>query len=265
MGPSSPAVLLVAGRYRWVPGWPYYLAASMAHRQRARVTMLWWSFFAGAWFDSGYMFQRRRIVEVPISVRYAQSSNCASRRLPCHGAEDVPLVPCSRPQRFPSCSLLIRYSTSLSWRRVQLFTGAGRAADFGQRFPTVALVAFLPGQGRRDCAGPAVRVHAVRRQFEIPQFAARFFWTLSFARPLCATTDAHFRCPSQFIHSCVRPCDHACRWKCPRFRSSRIRWTFQLATETGARLFNSFGLMAAMTVFFDAFCVIFRAPPVFGV
>ena len=40
----------------------------MALRQRARVTMLWWRFFAGAWFDSGYMFQRRRIVEVPLSV-----------------------------------------------------------------------------------------------------------------------------------------------------------------------------------------------------
>ena len=26
------------------PGWPYYLTASVAHRQRAQVTMLWWSF-----------------------------------------------------------------------------------------------------------------------------------------------------------------------------------------------------------------------------
>ena len=41
-----------------VPGWPYYLAASMAHRQRARMTMLRWCFWAGAWFDSGYMFHR---------------------------------------------------------------------------------------------------------------------------------------------------------------------------------------------------------------
>ena len=32
---------------RWVTGWPYDMAAPVAHRQRARVT--------GAWFDSGYM------------------------------------------------------------------------------------------------------------------------------------------------------------------------------------------------------------------
>ena len=32
--PALPAVLLVAGRCRWVPGWPYYLAASVAHRQQ---------------------------------------------------------------------------------------------------------------------------------------------------------------------------------------------------------------------------------------
>ena len=57
-GSSSPAVLLVAGRCRWVPGWPHYLAASMTHRQWARVTMLRWCLWAGAWFDSGYMFQR---------------------------------------------------------------------------------------------------------------------------------------------------------------------------------------------------------------
>ena len=40
-------------------------------------------------------------------------SNCASRRLPCHGAEDVSLGLVSRPRRFPSCSSLIRCSMSL--------------------------------------------------------------------------------------------------------------------------------------------------------
>ena len=98
----------------------------MAHRQRSRVTMLRRCFWAGAWFDSGYMFQRRRTVEVPISVhrqsggfallsrdKSAQCQTVQSRRLPCHGAEDVSLVPCSRPQRFPSCSLLIRWSSWL--------------------------------------------------------------------------------------------------------------------------------------------------------
>ena len=98
----------------------------MAHRQRSRVTMLRRCFWAGAWFDSGYMFQRRRTVEGPVSVhrqsggfallyrdRSAQCQTVHSRRLPCHGAEDVSLVPCSRPQRFPSCSLLIRWSSWL--------------------------------------------------------------------------------------------------------------------------------------------------------
>ena len=88
-----------------LPMGPSYLAASVAHRQRARVTMLWWSFFAGAWFDSGYMFQRPRTVEVPLSVhrqsdtaliyrdRYAQCQTVQGRRPPCHGAEDVSLGP----------------------------------------------------------------------------------------------------------------------------------------------------------------------------
>ena len=40
LGPVSPAVLLVIGRVRWVTGWPYHLAASVAHRQSARVTCL---------------------------------------------------------------------------------------------------------------------------------------------------------------------------------------------------------------------------------
>ena len=33
VGPGSPAVLLVVGRGRWVPGWPYCLAAPVAHRR----------------------------------------------------------------------------------------------------------------------------------------------------------------------------------------------------------------------------------------
>ena len=78
----------------------------MAHRQWAMVTWLRWCSWAGAWFDSGYMFQRRRTVEVPISVhrqsggfallyrdRSAQCQTVQSRRLPCHGAEDVSLGP----------------------------------------------------------------------------------------------------------------------------------------------------------------------------
>ena len=61
--PAHQRHCLVAGCCRWVTGRPYDMAASMAHRQRAMVTMLWWSFFAGAWFDSGYKFQRLRTAE----------------------------------------------------------------------------------------------------------------------------------------------------------------------------------------------------------
>ena len=38
VGPGSPAVLLVVGRGRWVPDWPYYLAAPVVHRAWTRVT-----------------------------------------------------------------------------------------------------------------------------------------------------------------------------------------------------------------------------------
>ena len=171
----------------------------MAHRQRSRVTMLRRCFWSGAWFDSGIMFQRRRTVEVPISVhrqsggfallyrdKSAQCQTVQSRRLPCHGAEDVSLVPCSRPQRFPSCSLF--------------------PSCRPQRFP-----------------GPAVRVHAVWRQSR-SHSCSPFFWTLSFARSLCATTDAHGRCPRAVHRRFSRPCDHAAtfaQWKCSRFSYRR--------------------------------------------
>ena len=89
---------------RWVTGWPYDMAASMAHRQWAMVTWLRWCSWAGAWF--------RQCIHVPASTycggaSFSPSSkwwilllftetgthsvNCASRRLPCHGAEDVSL------------------------------------------------------------------------------------------------------------------------------------------------------------------------------
>ena len=133
-------------RCRWDPGWPYYLAASMAHRQRARVTMLRWCFWAGAWFDSGYMFQRRRTVEVLFSVHrqsggycsYSQrqvctvqtcyatvtcthSANCADDRRDFPGAAlgpvfDMPVV----VQRHMHCPRVSRSSTSPSWRRCSL-------------------------------------------------------------------------------------------------------------------------------------------------
>ena len=104
MGPSSPAVLLVAGRCRWVPGWPYYLAASMAHRQWAQgddatMVLLGWclvrqwmhvpasSYCGGASFSSSSKWWTLLFSE----DRYAQCQTVQGRRLPCHGAEDVSL------------------------------------------------------------------------------------------------------------------------------------------------------------------------------
>ena len=90
---------------------------------------------------------------------------------------------------------------------------------------------------------------------EIPQLQLVFSWT-----SCCSAVLSNNKCPwsmVQFIDGCERPCDYEFQWKCSRFRSSRTWWTFQLATETGARV----STVAAMMVF-DAFCVIFRAPPV---
>ena len=143
MGPSSSAALLVAGRCRWVTGRPYDMAVSMAHRQWAMVTFLRWCSWAGAWFDSGYKFQRRRTVEVPLLVHrqsggycsclqrqvrtvqtcYAavtctHSANCADDRRVFSGAAlgpvlDMPVV----VQLHMHCPRVSRSSTSPSWRR----------------------------------------------------------------------------------------------------------------------------------------------------
>ena len=61
------------------------------------------------------------------------SVNCASRRLPCHGAEDVSLGLVSRPQRFPSA--VQRSGVSCPCR-----AGSADSCDVvgGGRDPTVA-------------------------------------------------------------------------------------------------------------------------------
>ena len=230
MGPSSPAALLVAGRCRWVTGWPYDMAASMAHRQWAMVMWLRWCSWAGAWFDSGYMFQRLRTVEVPLLVHrqsggycsYLQRqvhtvSNCASRRLPCHGAEDVSLGLVSRPRRFPSCSTLIRCSMSL-------LRSSSR---------------FLRSRGRRS------RSHSCS-SYSLDQVVAR---------PLRATTDAYgCRSSSTILDVPVIMRDSG---NAPDsvhrgyggHSSSQQRQVLDLT-------------VAAMMGLFGAFCVIFRAPRV---
>ena len=70
VGPSSPAVLLVVGRVRWVTGRPHNMAAPVAHRQRARVI--------GAWFDSGYMVCVNSWVLVPYSTSFLRAGELGS-------------------------------------------------------------------------------------------------------------------------------------------------------------------------------------------
>ena len=145
MGPSSSAALLVAGCCRWVTGRPYDMAASMAHRQRAMVTLLQWCSWAGAWFDSGYKFQRLRTVEVPLFVHRQSGGYCSFTETGSHSATcyvccdvypqcnsaddrrdspgavfgpvvDMPVI----VQRHMHSSRLSWSSTSPSWRRCSL-------------------------------------------------------------------------------------------------------------------------------------------------
>ena len=156
MGPSSPAVLLVAGRCRWVPGWPYYLATSMAHRHRAKVTML------------GSTVDTCSSVDVLGGASFSSSSKWWILLLFTEtGTHSVKLC------KVVDCPVIAQ-------RTFPLVSSADH-----RDFP-VAVYWF---GGRRGCAGPAFRVHAVRRQSR-SHFCSPFFWTLSFAHPLCATTGA---------------------------------------------------------------------------
>ena len=210
VGPSSPAVLLVAGRCRWVTGWPYYLAASMAHRQRSRVTLLRRCFWSVAWFDSGIMFQRRRTVEVPISVhrqsggfallyrdKSAQCQTVQSRRLPCHGAEDVSLVPCSRPQRFPSCSLLLCCSASVVVQVLQFgYTPCGDSRD-----PTVAARFSGPCRSHARCVQRQMPMVDVLVQFidgsHVPVITQRRLLSGSAPDSVIAGDSGHSSCATE--------------------------------------------------------------------
>ena len=88
--------------------------------------MLWWSFFAGLGstvdtFSSVDVLWRclfQFIVKVVDTAliyrdRYGQCQSVQSCRLPCHGAEDVSLVLCSRPERFSQLQSIDRWSSSL--------------------------------------------------------------------------------------------------------------------------------------------------------
>ena len=67
----------------------------------------------------------------------------------------------------------------------------------------------------------------------------------------------------QFIDSCERPCDHTStfvQWLGLRFSSSPESWTDHLCNRALIRCFQQ-TLYGSDDGFFDAFCVIFRAPP----
>ena len=67
----------------------------------------------------------------------------------------------------------------------------------------------------------------------------------------------------QFIDSCERPCDHTAtvvQWQSLRFSSSPESWTDQLCNRAWYLTFSKGGLWREWG-FFDAFCVVFRAPP----
>ena len=72
------------------------------------------------------------------------------------------------------------------------------------------------------------------------------------ARPLCAATDVLGRCPSQFIDSCVRRAPDSGDREFGGHSSSQQRQVLDFQQW-------SYG---GDDGFFNAFCVIFRAPPV---
>ena len=98
------------------------------------MTMLRWCFWAGAWFDSGYMFQRT--VEVPLSVHRQSGGHCSylqrqirtvhfvqGRRLQCHGAEDVSLGLVQQTTEIPQLQFIDQVLMS-SLRRSSRFVGS---------------------------------------------------------------------------------------------------------------------------------------------
>ena len=152
--------------------------------------MLRWCFWAGAWFDSGYMFQRRRTVEVPLSVHRPETGTHSVKLCKVVDntvmAEDVFVGP------------------------VQQTTEISQLQSIDEVFDVllVQVQQFM--------------VHAVRSQVEIPQLQPVLLDPVV-RTPLCATTVVW----SMFWRSSstvLRPCDHAAtfaQWKCPRFSFRR--------------------------------------------
>ena len=111
---------------------------------------------------------------------------CKVLDYPVMAQRTFPLVPCSRPQRFPSCSLLVRWSSWLC----------------------------------RSCSSGTRREETV----EIPQLQP-VFWNLSFARPLCATTVAWsmFWRSSSTVLTSLWPCSDVCSVEVPQVQFSPLK------------------------------------------
>ena len=141
-----------------------------------------------------------RTVEVPLPVHrqsggycfYVTETGTHSVKLcnvvdnPVMAQRTFPLVPCSRPERFPSCSPLTRCSMSFLCKSSR-FSGAGRE-KFG-RDPTVG--AIEPGQGRsharcvqRQMPGwfrrwktvQVLQLQYVLKVFDAPVVQVQLFW-----------------------------------------------------------------------------------------
>ena len=205
----------------------------MALRQRARVTMLWWSFFAGAWFDSGYMFQRRRAVEVPLSVHrqsggyccYVTETSTHSVKL-CKVVDNPVMAQRTFLQQTTEISQLQSIDTmfDVPAALVQQFP---RVKTVRYRDPTVALVVFLLGPGRS---------HARCVQRQMPGWFRRRCSTFERGRCPCYAGAVPVVMDAPVTVQRRRSLE---QWKCLRISSS-----------------------PAMKGFFVAFCAIFRAPPV---
>ena len=105
----------------------------------------------------------------------------------------------------------------------------------------------------------------VEETAELPQLHLVEFWT-----GCCMPAVCNDRCRIvddmvQFIDIYGRPCGHAetvATVEVPQIQFiARVRGQSSCATGNGTRL-SAFLVLAAMKGVFDAFCVIFRAPPV---
>ena len=169
-------------------------------------------------------------MEVPLSVHRHSGGHCSylqrqvrtvqtvqGRRLPCHDAEDVSLGLVQQTTEIPQLQYID-----------QVFD--------------VLVVQFQQIRAK------------LWETVEIPQLQLEFSWT-----SCCSPVVCNNRClwSSQLSTAVNVPVIMRDSGKPQIQVIANFWWTFQLATETGARHYSG-----SDDGFFDAFCVIFRAPPV---